>query len=354
MKSNKKSIAFWGVEAPPYGGMSIHLKRLTQYLHQKNWKVIQFNFTTYQRKENYIKNIRNKIFWYLNLWFDKSSKIHYVITTRSHIRFLAAILTLRGKIIIIRVGGKSMENQLAKGGLSKFLNIASIKLSSAFIGVSNEICELAKKYTSKNKIHHIPGFIVPIKEEFNLSEELKSFFHHSTTKIVITGRIFPPDHFDIYGLYHTIDAFEILLDKNIDFKAIYVIPKYNDVKSDENIIHFKNEITRKGLNEHVLVHINEDELWPIFQISDIFIRSSLTDGDANSIREALFFKNHVIASDCVKRPESCKIYRTNDPNDLARQIEDVITFSNNDMAIPEEKDCVNQITLEQLFSQLIF
>ena len=47
-------------------------------------------------------NINNLLYWYLSLFFLKTNSIHYVITTRAFIRFLASLLVLSGQKVIIR------------------------------------------------------------------------------------------------------------------------------------------------------------------------------------------------------------------------------------------------------------
>ena len=70
------------------------------------------------------------------------------------------------------------------------------------------------------------------------------------------------------------------------------------------------------MSGYLKIYNSTKELWPILKESNVFIRTSITDGDANSLREANYFDNVVIASDCVRRPDFCILYRTNDVNDL--------------------------------------
>ena len=317
---NKKEIMFWGAEPPPIGGMSVHIKRLSDFLLLNEWKEYQYNFNrNLSRKEKHINNVQNLWLWYLKLWFCKSPKVHYVITTSAFVRFLAALLTLRGKKILIRVGGRSLEKDLENGGIKKLLNILSLKLSTSFIGVSEEICNLALRYTGKSKINHITGFIPPIGNGY-LPFEINDFFDSNNLKIVVTGQIVNENKEDIYGLHHVLDSLVIAKEKGLNFKCCivsYTISGDNSIA----ISNFRKKITLLDLNSHVLLYQSNNELWPILKVCDLFIRSSITDGDANSIREALFFDKIVIASDCVIRPDKCILYKTLDSYDLVSKIE---------------------------------
>ena len=89
--------------------------------------------------------------WYLSLWVCSSPQIHYVITTRPHIRFLASLITLIGKKVILREGGRDLERISQKNYFYKVLNILSLKLCTSFIGVNKEICSFANYFISKEK-----------------------------------------------------------------------------------------------------------------------------------------------------------------------------------------------------------
>ncbi|MBW7869113.1 MAG: glycosyltransferase [Brumimicrobium sp.] len=346
--NNNKNLAFWGTEAPPYGGMSVHIQRLTQYLQNKEWKVIQYNFKNDKRDKDYIINVPNLLIWYLGLWFRKSPKIHYVITTRGKIRFLASLLTLKRKKVILRVGGESLKKAINNGGLDQLLNIWSLKLCSAFIGVNKDICLLAQQYTDSDKIHHIPGFIPPQNLREDAPKEINSFFKTDALKLVVTGQVFGKSEKDIYGLYHFIDTLSVLKEKAFNFKAIIVV--YGNTKSnfDMNLNMFTNYLHKYELKDEVLIYINTDELWPIIKMSDVFIRPSISDGDANSIREALYLGKMVIASDCVPRPHHCILYPNLDEIVLANEISKLELKGKE-----REKEDGNQKKIERLLENLV-
>ena len=79
----------------------------------------------------------------------------------------------------------------------------------------------------------------------------------------------------------------------------------------------------------MLVYISQSELWPVFNMVDLFIRPSYSDGDANSIREALYFGVPVVASDCVRRPNSVITFNTGDKKAFYNKI--IYTLNNIDV-----------------------
>lgn len=62
----------------------------------------------------------------------------------------------------------------------------------------------------------------------------------------------------------------------------------------------------------------------LWQVSDLVIRATVTDGNSLSIYEALSIGIPVIASDCVPRPEGVVLFRTRDFDDLYRKVKTVL------------------------------
>jgi len=328
MNTEKYSIAFWGTPPPPIGGMNVHIERISFFLGRKGWNYVYYDFSKVKSNEKNRFEIKNLFFWYLTLWFSKSPKIHYIITTRPFVRFLASLLTLRRKIIILRVGGESLKKGIEEGFIASALSKMSLKLCTSVIGVNQSICDLASRYTKSEKVYCIPGFIPPVDKGQKAPQEVIEFFKKSKLKIVVTGQIVSKHKNDIYGLWHIIDTFKLVKENVgiLDVKCCVVSYSIegNNIKDVEN---FESEIKKFELDDMIKVYQSKGDLWPIFKESNLFIRSSTEDGDANSLREAHFFKNRIIASDCVKRPSYSILYKTSDHEDLYLKIKNNIDLS---------------------------
>ena len=103
------------------------------------------------------------------------------------------------------------------------------------------------------------------------------------------------------------------------------------------------------MSGYLKIYNSTKELWPILKESNVFIRTSITDGDANSLREANYFDNVVIASDCVRRPDFCILYRTNDVNDLFQKIKNLKNSTKKEAIL----DNVNARKVEDLLINLL-
>ncbi len=58
----------------------------------------------------------------------------------------------------------------------------------------------------------------------------------------------------------------------------------------------------------------------VMQAADLFLRPTNTDGDAVSVREALYVGTPVVASDAVPRPEPCVVFETGDINAFTQAV----------------------------------
>lgn len=323
MKNNKKRIVFWGAPPPPIGGMTVHIFRLSKHLINSGWDCKYYDFKNPSKTND--KNripVNNLILWYLSLWFSNTPKIHYIITTRPVIRFLSSLLVIRGKKIVIREGGGSLERE-SKAKISGWImNAIALRLCSAFIGVNSDICMFSSKFTSKDKINHIPGFIPPYDDGTEKApKEIVNFFGESPHKIVVSGQVSSNDESDIYGLWHLVETFKLLKNetKENEIKLCIVSYSFLGENTDKRQL-LLNFIEENELQNNVMLYHNEGDLWPILKVSNLFLRTSYTDGDSNALREAYYFNNHIIASDCVPRPPFCKLYKTKDDIDLKEKI----------------------------------
>jgi hypothetical protein len=66
------------------------------------------------------------------------------------------------------------------------------------------------------------------------------------------------------------------------------------------------------------------ELWPVLKVVNVLLRPTKSDGDALSIREALYLKIPVITSNVVPRPVDSIVYDMNSKDDLLNKTLDLI------------------------------
>jgi glycosyltransferase involved in cell wall biosynthesis len=102
--------------------------------------------------------------------------------------------------------------------------------------------------------------------------------------------------------------------------------------------HFKTEdqayldqLQRKaaslGVKDNILFNTVEGYFVPVIEASTLFVRPTNTDGDASSIREALYLGVPAVVSDAVERPEGSVLFRSRDMRDFEAKVRAVLEES---------------------------
>lgn len=86
--------------------------------------------------------------------------------------------------------------------------------------------------------------------------------------------------------------------------------------------------------------------------SDVLLRTTLFDGDAISVREALLMGTPVIATDNGMRPDGVHLIRPGDLEDLARKVREV-TSDTREKHLATESDSSNIVKVIDLYNELL-
>jgi glycosyltransferase involved in cell wall biosynthesis len=98
----------------------------------------------------------------------------------------------------------------------------------------------------------------------------------------------------------------------------------------------RREAERRGLGSSVFVWTAPlPDPTPLWRATDVYLRPSRTDGDAVSVREVLALGGAVVASDCCDRPAGVRAFSAGDPASLADAVADVLSHGR-DVGTPGE------------------
>jgi glycosyltransferase involved in cell wall biosynthesis len=336
-------IAIWGRVPPPIGGMAVHVARLLPYLGRAGLRVRMYNLQRPGPAHPLVTGVsRWRALWYLRLLLGRSEPVHYVLGGRALTRFAAGLLgALRGKRVVLRVGGESLRRTGLVGGvLGRWATRFAVRHASAVIGVNAEICEVARALGARpERVHHIPGFIPPPAGAGagEVPAAIRRFAEDHEPLLVSGGQIARRGEPDLYGVGHLLDLAERV---RAQFpRAGLVFYAYQVRAGDEELWRdLAAEVVRRGLGAVVLVHPSQGEFWPVLRLADLMVRPTTTDGDSNAVREALFLGVPVVASDCAPRPAGTVLYPTGDAEGLARAVVDTLARPGSDLSSRGHED----------------
>lgn len=191
------------------------------------------------------------------------------------------------------------------------------------------------------RVYEIPAFIFPdTSKQLSLPNELKAFLINDKPIILMCGSIVISDKYeDLYGFGDCVELFNSLRLHGINVKLLMVCTGYKY----EHEKKYHDGILRQIENENdIMLYDSKMEFWPILNKCDIFIRPTKTDGDALSIREALYMNKVVVTSNVVKRPDDVVLY--SDKKDMLQKITDCLdNIENYKNRIGEQFDFYNDI-----------
>jgi len=316
-----------GCYPPPYGGISVHLKRLEEYLEKENINHVIIDLSkcySAEKANNEIMFIswRKAIVY---LFFHKKAILHFHDFSWKN-TFIYYLLGFK-HFTIVSLHNERFPAEIEKAPRILRKSIAeSINAMNYFIVDSSKCCALAKKIVKdKSKIFVIPEFIppsaIPRLNEQSLIVEMRK--KHKFLISSNAWQICFHNGVDLYGIDMLIELTVSLNKEDIDAAFCLLLP---GIGNNNYFLKLKEKIKKFHL-EDKFVFITDplEEASSLWRISDIVIRATNTDGDSLTVCEALSVGTPVIASDCVPRPKGVVLFRTRDFNDLYRKTRTVLS-----------------------------
>ena len=321
MRRGVADVAIWGRVPPPIGGMAVHIDRLLPRLREAGISVQMYSVGRRTPEHPQVRQVSGmRLRWLFSLLLRECEPVHYVFSDDVLARFAAVLLALFGRAkVVLRIGGESLAASLkAKGRLHRYLVRFALRHATAVVGVNQAICELARANGAK-RVLHVPGFIPPPEPVSPLPNEVAAFVRSGNAPTLLaSGEIQGMGEQDLYGAYGLLDLLESLPHVKLVYYA------YRITFSEDKQQELAREIAARGLKDRYLLYSSNSDLLPAMRHCDLLVRPTRSDGDANSVREALHFGLPVVASDCVARPSGVVTFRAGDREGLRSAVEGVL------------------------------
>lgn len=328
-KNNKRKIAIIGPYPPPYGGISVHIQRVLGYLER-----IKYDYDFYA--ENRVQDgvsAHYKFYGFKKLacLFKLLSKKYLLIHHHSpdwKIRVILSIYGILDNNVYLQINGASLKDTIENGGIESFLTRKLLKFVN-IIADNEDIAQLAQKYSPKSLV--VTDAFLPPLCKWDIYEEFIARYGELLQDrnyiISMVGWFVYYKGEDLYGFDIALRALQ-RFKREVD-EDVLLLVSINGVRSEELCRKIKNYIVENNLNNNVLfIYENLPEIWPIYVVSNVFIRPTCTDGCAVSANEARWFETPVIASDCVPRPEEFILFKNRSADELFVKLAKVCDSNN--------------------------
>lgn len=148
---------------------------------------------------------------------------------------------------------------------------------------------------------------------FEYIKNYKFYFVNSAWKLV------DDDHGnDLYGLINSVEVFLKIFENNNEVALVLIIG--SDFNGKKEILEKKS----KG-KDNVLILCGDYNLCSVINYGEsILLRTTSTDGDSLSVREAIELNKTVIATDVVMRPEGTYTYPHGNDEELANLMQKIV------------------------------
>lgn len=320
-----------GPYPPPYGGISVHIKRISKYLQNHDVEAIVYNEAKDVNKSEQVIPIKTYKKFLFKIPFLKGQIVHFH-TTNIYVRAILFLYKLFNKKIILTIHGQSLHDQLAYSNIFiRNLLIFSLKKIDMTICVNPQtVDELIKLGVDKKRVIYIPSYLNPAEDEYdfkNIPETVWKFIDNSRFLISANGCIEFYNGEDLYGIDILIELINKLKINGYEVSLIIALLGCKSQNQEEKkyFQEIKSRIISYGLSKYIFVfEVIDTEFYPILEKSNLFLRTTNTDGYGVSIAEALHYKVPSAASDVCDRPNGTIIFRNRDIEDLYKKTTDII------------------------------
>ncbi len=327
-RNDKPKIAIIGPYPPPYGGISVHIKRMHRSLLKKNLEHVIYVDT--ETKEENIVRVANRKKWLLKYFFSTKENITHFHSIGWRERILVGIMGFLGKKVILTIHGGSLNDQINQGNwVKKRMLTWALKNMSNIIVVNPKIKDLIISLGIKSgNVKVIPSFIPPTVRKGEIAEIPQRVWNFiDTHKPIISANASAIRFYfnqDLYGIDMCINLCAKLRNAYPKIGFVFCLPNIGDYGYFKKM---KQRIVEKGAENNFLFQTKPCQFYPILMKSDIFVRPTNSDGYGVSVAEAIYFRVPAVASDVCARPEGTILFKNRDTRDFTLRVEDVLDSS---------------------------
>ena len=314
-----------GPYPPPHGGVESNLVAIHHFLLKKEISSEVINVTRFRdiRSERiyYPKNLFGLLYLLFRLRYDI---VHLHIGGQVSLRllglsFICCIIPFHKNVLTFHSGGYPSSKEGKSAGRWTLRGIV-FRMFDRVICVNEEIVNLFHKFGLKpKKTKLICPYSFPAKlSQHSLKAVVNNFFESHNPVLLSVGGLEPE-----YDLMIQINVLESILVNHPT--AGLVIAGSGSLKDE-----LESYINSKPYSSNILLCGDLAHLDTLLAIQkcDLFLRTSLYDGDSIAVREALHLATPIIATNTVMRPKGVSLIPTNDIDALRDAIEKDLSKQN--------------------------
>jgi glycosyltransferase involved in cell wall biosynthesis len=310
---------------PPYGGVTVEVQRLRPLLERRGVDYIIYNAVSASQDGGRVVSVyRWRGLWTLRYLLAGREPAIYLMTDRLIVWLLGAFAaSWRGKRVLVQLRNAYLADWIARSPVRRILAGFALRRVTHVVCVNRLLMSCVVSIgVDARRVHWSPAFLPPHlapEGRTSVAPEVWAFVESHRPVIAANGKVHWYEGQDLYGLDHLVDLAARL---KPDYPDIGVaVCFWEHAPADEPYL---NELRRKaaaqGVEGNLLFNTRKGSFVPVLEAADLFVRPTNTDGDAVSIREALYLGVPAVASDAVERPDGSILFRTRDVDDFEAKV----------------------------------
>lgn len=333
---NEKNRAYWhdiyhsriailGIFPPPFGGVSVHIKRVMDCFSLQD-NMLLFWPTEYKR--SFLPWYLIRLWWRLIVFRPKHVYYHSTYLRTSVIELVTLIMLRRIMKYTFSIVDHDCRHLYKRRAFTKRWYQWVVQNSDGIICIGTPTLQSYKDNNINAPNMSVEdAFIPPIERHEGLitatyPSSLTIFIkEHTPILLLSAAHLMRINTKDVYGIDFALQLLANIADEYPDAGLIIGLPQVGDTVYFQSLQKMMKKI---GVIERIYILHGNKEIWPLFGRVDLFVRPTLTDGDSISVREALYFKVPVVASDIVQRPDKVHCFVTDNAKDAARVTKKVL------------------------------
>jgi glycosyltransferase involved in cell wall biosynthesis len=309
-------VTLIGSYPPPYGGLSVHIKRLKAFLERRGTEVAVLADPGSGRGGEGVTPTRLGPPWYLRRLLKRQrGLLHFHTSGIGSLRLIPlSLLALRGRAVVITL--HSLRDRFREP-LAE-LPAKALRAFPRVICVGSGIRDqLVERGLPAARLSVIPSYLPPDRtdqDRRSIAPEVDRFL--GTHRPILTASAYRLVFFndqDLYGLDLCIDLCQQLIVDHPQLGFVFALPEIGD---EEYFASMQERIAAAGIGAHFCFSRSAAEYWPIIERSSLLVRPTNTDSYGVSVKEAIDLGVPAIASDVCHRPPGAILFPSRDCSSL--------------------------------------
>lgn len=309
---------------PPFGGVTTHVRRLCNHLAAEGVPYLVYNTTSDATVHPLVVSVVRRRGRWLLRYILKPEDCTYILSPRLAVWVAGAMIARRrGRFVALRLQNSAVVQAAAAGGARRRLVAATLRRYDRIVCVNTEIEAAVRALgVAPERVRHFPGYLSPAVDELapeSVVPAVWRFIDGRSPLLCASGRVSWHEGRETYGFDQLIELVGRLAATHSNVALVVCLWEYVD-SDEEHLQTLMDRATELGVGDRILFNRERGGFLPVIAACQVLVRPTVTDGDANSVREALALGLPVVASDVVARPAGTIVFRVGDVDALTSAV----------------------------------